>query len=122
MMRRRWPRGRFGSAPSARANQKALEGVKSVTASRSELGVRTDKSWAITDAIFTRRGGVAWAHDFNTDRNSRHVPDAAGRIVRRQRRGAGGDEAALTTASAEMKWLNGFSVAAADFCIGWAKI
>ncbi len=28
-------------------------GAKSVTASRSELGVRTDKSWAMTDAIFT---------------------------------------------------------------------
>jgi hypothetical protein len=30
--------------------------AKDVTASRSELGVRTDKSWAMTDAIFTLRG------------------------------------------------------------------
>jgi uncharacterized protein with beta-barrel porin domain len=44
-------------------------GAKSVTASRSELGVRTDRSWAMTDAIFTLRGRVAWAHDFNPDRN-----------------------------------------------------
>jgi integrase len=38
---------------------------KSVTASRSEFGVRTDRSWAMTDAILTLRGRLAWAHDFN---------------------------------------------------------
>jgi uncharacterized protein with beta-barrel porin domain len=42
-------------------------GTKSVTASRSELGVRTDKSWAMTDAIFTLRGRAAWAHNFDAD-------------------------------------------------------
>jgi len=42
---------------------------KGVTATRSELGVRTDKSWAMQDAIFTVRGRLAWAHDFNTDGN-----------------------------------------------------
>jgi hypothetical protein len=42
---------------------------KGVTATRSELGVRTDKSWAMQDATFTVRGRLAWAHDFNTDRN-----------------------------------------------------
>ena len=52
------------------ANTFALAyGSKSVTASRSELGVRTDKSWAMTDSIFTLRGRFAWAHDFNSDRN-----------------------------------------------------
>jgi len=34
---------------------------KGVTATRSELGVRTDKSWAMQDAIFTVRGRLAWA-------------------------------------------------------------
>ena len=41
---------------------------KSVTATRSELGLRTDKSFAVQDGIFTLRGRFAWAHDFNTDR------------------------------------------------------
>jgi uncharacterized protein with beta-barrel porin domain len=41
---------------------------KSVTDSRSELGLRTDKSFAMQNGIFTLRGRAAWAHDFNTDR------------------------------------------------------
>ena len=51
------------------ANTFALAyGSKSVTASRSELGLRSDKSFAMQDGIFTLRGRAAWAHDFNTDR------------------------------------------------------
>jgi autotransporter-associated beta strand protein len=95
------------------ANTFALSyGAKSVTATRSELGLRTDKSWAMTDAIFTLRGRVAWAHDFNTDRNiaatfqtlpgASFVVDGA----------AQAHDAALTTASAEMKFISGLSLAA----------
>jgi uncharacterized protein with beta-barrel porin domain len=43
-------------------------GSKNVTASRSELGLRSDKSFAMQDGIFTLRGRAEWAHDFNTDR------------------------------------------------------
>ena len=51
------------------ANTFALAyGSKSVTASRSELGLRSDKSFAMQDGIFTLRGRAAWAHNFNTDR------------------------------------------------------
>jgi uncharacterized protein with beta-barrel porin domain len=84
---------------------------KSVTDTRSELGLRSDKSFAMPNGIFTLRGRAAWAHDFNPDRSitptfqtlpgasfvvngARHAPDSA-----------------LVTASAEMKWLNGFSLA-----------
>ena len=31
-------------------------------------GLRTDRSWALDDAILTLRGRAAWAHDFNPDR------------------------------------------------------
>jgi uncharacterized protein with beta-barrel porin domain len=86
--------------------------AKSVTASRSELGVRTDKSWAMPDAIFTLRGRFAWAHDFNTDRNIaatfQTLPGASFVV----NGAAQARDAALTTASAEMKWLNGISLAA----------
>jgi len=52
------------------ANTFALSyGSKSVTASRSELGLRSDKSWAMPNAILTLRGRLAWAHDYNADRN-----------------------------------------------------
>jgi autotransporter-associated beta strand protein len=87
-------------------------GAKSVTASRSELGLRTDKSFAMQDSIFTLRGRAAWAHNFNADRNVlatfQTLPGASFVV-----NGAGqATEAALVTGSAEIKWLNGFSLAA----------
>src|ERR1700680_4715267 len=39
--------------------------AKDVTASRTEPGVRADKSFAMQNAILTLRGRFAWAHDFN---------------------------------------------------------
>ena len=64
------------------------------------------------DGILTLRGRLAWAHDLQSrPRHRRHLPGAARRELRRQRRGAGADSA-LTTASAEMKWINGWSAAA----------
>jgi uncharacterized protein with beta-barrel porin domain len=85
--------------------------AKTVTASRSELGLRTDKSFAMPNSILTLRGRFAWAHDYNADRNisatfqtlpgSSFVVNGA----------AHAHDAALTTASAEIKWLNGFSLA-----------
>ena len=43
--------------------------AKDVTDTRSELGIRADKSFAMTDGIFTLRGRVAWAHDYDPDRS-----------------------------------------------------
>jgi uncharacterized protein with beta-barrel porin domain len=87
-------------------------GARSVTATRSELGLRTDKSFAVNDAILTWRGRAAWAHDFNTDRSRaatfQTLPGAS--FVVNGAKPAG--DAALTTASAELKWLSGFSLAA----------
>jgi len=54
----------------AGANTFALAyGARDVTDSRSELGIRTDKSWARPDGIFTLRGRLAWAHDYDPDRS-----------------------------------------------------
>jgi len=44
-------------------------GAKDVTDARSELGIRTDKSWAMTDGILTLLGRLAWAHDYDPDRS-----------------------------------------------------
>ena len=86
-------------------------GSKSVTATRSELGLRADKSFAMTNAILTLRGRAAWAHDFNPDRTIgatfQTLPGAS--FVVNGARQAG--DAALTTASAEIKWMNGWSLA-----------
>ena len=43
--------------------------AKSVTDTRSELGIRTDKSCAMPNGMLTLRGRLAWAHDFNPDRS-----------------------------------------------------
>jgi len=43
-------------------------GAKDVKASRSELGLRTDKSFAVQGGILTLRGRGAWAQNFNIDR------------------------------------------------------
>jgi autotransporter-associated beta strand protein len=95
------------------ANTFALAyGAKSVTASRSELGLRSDKSFAMPDGIFTLRGRAAWAHDFNADRTIaatfQTLPGASFVV----NGAAQARDAALATGSAEMKWLNGFSLAA----------
>jgi uncharacterized protein with beta-barrel porin domain len=95
------------------ANTFALAyGSKSVTDTRSELGVRTDKSFAMQNAILTLRGRVAWAHDFNPDRNIaatfQTLPGASFVV----NGAAQASDSALTTASAEMKWRNGWSAAA----------
>jgi uncharacterized protein with beta-barrel porin domain len=78
---------------------------------RSELGLRTEKSFAMQNAILTLRGRFAWAHDFNADRNIaatfQTLPGASFVVSG----AAPARDAALTTASAEMKWLNGFSLA-----------
>jgi len=95
------------------ANTFALAyGSKSVTASRSELGFRADKSFAMQNAILTLRGRAAWAHDFNPDRavaaTFQTLPGASF-VVNGARQAS---DAALTTASAEVKWMNGWSAAA----------
>lgn len=86
--------------------------AKDVTASRTELGLRSDKSYALQDAILTLRGRAAWAHDFNIDRSIaatfQTLPGASFVV----NGAAQAHDAALVTASAEMKWLNGFSLAA----------
>ncbi|MEH2513602.1 uncharacterized protein with beta-barrel porin domain [Nitrobacteraceae bacterium AZCC 1564] len=87
-------------------------GADTATSSRTELGLRTDKSYALDGAVLTLRGRAAWAHDFNPDRavtaTFQTLPGASFVV-----NGAAlASDSALTTASAEVRWLNGWSVAA----------
>ena len=84
---------------------------KTALSPRSELGLRTDKSFAVNDAILTLRGRAAWAHDTNRDRSASatflSLPGASFVV-----NGASlAKHTALTSASAELKWMNGWSVA-----------
>ncbi|UFS78561.1 autotransporter domain-containing protein [Tardiphaga sp. 37S4] len=84
---------------------------KSVTDTRSELGLRSDKSYAMPDGIVTLRGRLAWAHGFNPGRNIgatfQTLPGASFVVGG----AAQASDSALVTASVEKKWLNGWSVA-----------
>jgi uncharacterized protein with beta-barrel porin domain len=85
---------------------------RTVTASRSELGLRGDTSFVAADAILTLRARAAWAHNFDTDRSVsalfQTLPVSGFSVF-----GASpAPNSALVSAGAEAKWLNGFSVAA----------
>jgi uncharacterized protein with beta-barrel porin domain len=89
-------------------------GAKSVTDPRTELGLRSDKSWAMTgsmqDTILTLRGRLAWAHDYTTDRSigaTFQTLPGASFVVNGAAQAA---DKALTTAAAEVKWRNGVSL------------
>jgi autotransporter-associated beta strand protein len=95
------------------ANTFALSyGAKSVTAPRSELGLRGDKSYPSNNGILTLRGRVAWAYDFNPNQSVaatfQTLPGASFVV----NGAAGAHNVALTTASAEMKWRSGWSAGA----------
>ncbi|MES5483026.1 autotransporter domain-containing protein [Bradyrhizobium sp. INPA03-11B] len=87
-------------------------GAKDVTDVRSELGFRTDKSFAVPNGVLTLRSRFAWAHDFDPSRavaaTFQALPGASFVV----NGAAQASDSALTTASLEMKWMNGWSVAA----------
>ena len=70
-------------------------GAKSVTDPRSELGFRTDKSFAMPDGVLTLRGRLAWAHDYDPDRSIgatfQTLPGAASSSTARRRLRLGAD-------------------------------
>ena len=88
-------------------------GARDVTDPRSELGIRTDKSYAMANGVLTLRGRVAWAYDYDRNRSIgatfQSLPGASFVV----NGAAQAQDSALTTASIEMKWLNGWSAAAA---------
>jgi uncharacterized protein with beta-barrel porin domain len=87
-------------------------GAKSVTDPRTELGLRTDKSFAMTDGVLTLRGRLAWAHDYDPNRSIgatfQSLPGASFTV----NGAAQASDSALVTASIEKRWLNGWSAAA----------
>jgi uncharacterized protein with beta-barrel porin domain len=97
---------------TASPGQALTSNAKSVTDSRTELGLRSDKSYALPGAVLTLRGRLALAHDFNTDRAAAATFLALPGASLVVNGAAQAHESALTTASAEVKWPNGWSAAA----------
>jgi len=107
-----WQPG-YAEQVSAGVNTFALAySDRTVTASRSELGLRGDTSFVTADAVVTLRGRAAWAHNFNTTRNIdaifQTLPVSGFTVFG----ASSAHDSALVSAGAEAKWLNGISVAA----------
>ncbi|MBR0713803.1 autotransporter domain-containing protein [Bradyrhizobium liaoningense] len=86
--------------------------AKAVSDTRSELGLRTDKSFAMSDGVLTLRGRLAWAHDFNPDRSIAATFQALPGASFVVNGAAQATDSALVTAAAEKTWQNGWTAIA----------
>jgi len=84
--------------------------AKGISAPRSELGLRSDTSFALGDHVLTLRGRAAWAHDFNTDRSASATFQALPGASFIVGGAAPAANAALTTAAAELGFRNGITL------------
>jgi uncharacterized protein with beta-barrel porin domain len=85
---------------------------KDTTATRSELGLRADRSFALTDGLLVLRGRAAWAHDYNPTSSVTATFQNLGAASFTVNGATPARDAALTTVSAEKIWANGFSLGA----------
>jgi uncharacterized protein with beta-barrel porin domain len=86
--------------------------AKDVTSTRTELGLRADRSFAAAGGLMTLRGRVAWAHDYNPDRTVGAVFQALPGSAFVVNGAAQARDSALTTASVQVNWMNGWSASA----------
>ncbi len=86
--------------------------AKDVTSTRTELGLRADRSFAAAGGLMTLRGRLAWAHDYNADRTIGAVFQTLPGSAFVVNGAAQARDAALTTASVQMNWLSGWSASA----------
>jgi uncharacterized protein with beta-barrel porin domain len=85
---------------------------RDVTATRSELGLRLDRTMVMGETLFTLRGRAAWAHNFDTARNAAATFQALPGSSFLVNGAAMAPDAALVSAGAEIAWRNGFALAA----------
>jgi autotransporter-associated beta strand protein len=86
--------------------------AKDTTATRTELGVRTDRSFALADGLLVLRGRAAWAHDYNPSSSVTATFQNLGAASFTVNGATPARDAALTTVSAEKIWASGFSLGA----------
>lgn len=103
----------YAEAATAGSNQFALTyGSRTVTDTRSELGFRTDTSFALAGAMLTLRGREAWVHDYNPNRTigtTFFTLPGASFVVNGATQPR---DAWLSSTSAELNFMNGWSLAA----------
>lgn len=103
----------YGEQAVSGANTFALNyASKSTAATRSELGLRLDRSFTLNDGILVLRGRAAWAHDYNPDASVTATFQNLGAASFVVNGATPARDAALTTVSAEKIWAGGFSLGA----------
>ena len=86
-------------------------GAETTTSTRTELGLRGDRSFATQTGVLTLLSRLAWAHDYDTSRGVTAAFQAlpgTSFVVNGARPNA---DSALVSAGADLKWSNGFSLA-----------
>ena len=86
-------------------------GAETTTSTRTELGLRGDRSFATQTGVLTLLSRLAWAHDYDTSRGVTAAFQAlpgTSFVVNGARPNA---DSALVSTGADMKWSNGFSLA-----------
>jgi uncharacterized protein with beta-barrel porin domain len=101
----------YGEVATSGSDQFALSyGSEDVTAVRSELGSRLDKTFVVADGLFTLRGRLAWAHDYDNTQainaTFQTLPGASFTV----NGAAPAPDDALISAGAEMNWGNGVTL------------
>ncbi|WP_271568144.1 autotransporter outer membrane beta-barrel domain-containing protein [Bradyrhizobium sp. CCBAU 11386] len=86
--------------------------AKDVTSTRTELGLRADRTFAAAGGLMILRGRVAWAHDYNPDRTVGAVFQTLPGSAFVVNGAAQARDSALTTASVQVNWMNGWSASA----------
>jgi len=79
---------------------------------RSELGLRSDKSFALADGMLTLRSRLGWAHDFDPTSSIGATFQALAGASFVVNGAAQAHDAALVTAVVEKAWRNGWTTAA----------
>ena len=103
----------YAEAATFGSNAFALSyGSQTVSDTRTEIGFRTDRSFALAPGLLTLRSRFAWAHDYNPDRAVAATFQALPGSSFVVNGAAQASDSALTTLSAEMKWRNGWSASA----------
>ena len=102
----------YGEQANVGLNTFALNyASRDVTSARTEVGLRADRSFALQSALVTLRSRAAWAHYFDDSRSLTAGFQTLAGTSFVVTGAAQARDAALMSASADVKWMNGISLA-----------
>jgi uncharacterized protein with beta-barrel porin domain len=103
----------YGEAAISGSNTFALNyAAKTAIATRDELGAKFDKGMLVRDGMFTLKAKTAWAYDWNTDRSATATFQSLPGATFTTNGAQPSANAALVSVGADMKWQNGWTLAA----------